>query len=135
MSYQQIEEVINYLDSIKKKNPEHIKFARLHLMCVKEVIGAEGIKNAKIHYQAKIAVTPIGSNFIAINAITISLILVMTTKLFETKSVWVDLFCICIIFAVLACAGIMIRSNAKQAQKIVSHTILVELLEEISESN
>jgi|GEM_PF-6029361 len=139
MTYNQIKSLEKYLNSVKAKTPEDVKFAKLHLILLKDeaIKRGENVKdeliNIKIHYQGQLASAPTMANYLSIAAITISLIIGM----FSVNSSLGDdislLFSI-VTFLVLVSLVILVISNVLIHKKSVIYTIIIQLIDEVLEN-
>ncbi|MGG3278806.1 hypothetical protein [Paenibacillus solani] len=129
----------DYLHSIKKKKPEHIKFAKSRLQILKEHTKKRGkeldedLKDIRILYQAQLASAPTMANYLTIAAIIISLIIGMFS-LNSSLGQEIRLFFSIVAPLILLSLVMLVLSNFLINKKSVVYTIIIQLIDEVLEN-
>lgn len=132
----QIKEIEDYLNSKKNKTPENVKFAKKHLLLIKNEAGEkddnieEEFNNVKTHYQGQLASAPAAGNYIAIMAI-LSSIIIGILGLVPLVEINTNILFFIIIVILLGLLCYVIISNGLVYKKCATYTIIVNLIDEI----
>lgn len=117
------------------KTPEDVKFAKKHLLLIKKeaVEKGENIEEefnfVKTHYHSQLASSPAAGNYIAIMAITSSLLVGIFSVISLSKLAEIFFLGAILIMQVLIC--FVIFKNGRTYKKCTTYTIIVNLIDEI----
>lgn len=137
MSYYQIEILEKYFIFVKKISPDHIKFANDHLLFIKDRVGGDNLKNAKIYYQGKLAASSYHSNNLAIIATIISTFSILISLIInlQTNEPTIEHFAnvvtLSIVFILFLTLGYYNYLNVSNLRKSVAYTTIINLIDEV----
>lgn len=138
MTYNQIKKLEKYLDSIKAKTPEDVKFVKSSIQQImndaikREENFKDDLKNIRIHYQAQLALSNAMGNYIGIAAILIALVIGMFSVSSSMDNVSLLYSISTLLFFIFV--GYMLINTGRINKKLVSYTIIIQIIDELLEN-
>ncbi|MEC0310166.1 hypothetical protein P4H67_25765 [Paenibacillus lautus] len=138
MTYNQFKTVEKYLDSIKVKTPEDVKFVKSSMQQIKNESIKRGedfkddLKNIRIHYQGQLALSNALGNYIGIAAILIALVIGMFSVSSSMDNVSLLYAISTLLFLIFV--GYMLINTGRINKKMVSYTIIIQIIDELLEN-
>ncbi|MEK3882412.1 hypothetical protein [Paenibacillus sp. PL2-23] len=139
MIYSKIESIENYLDSIKRKKPDHIHFVRSNLTYIIQCAIRNGedveqeLRDIRIHYQGQLPLYNAIANYTAILAILISLIIALFSVI-PSSDENPSLFIFAISLIILILIFILLKTIGRANKKLSSFTIIIQVIDELLET-
>ncbi|WP_438497151.1 hypothetical protein [Paenibacillus sp. IHBB 3054] len=137
MSYKKINEIEAYLRKQKDKTPNDIRFARTHLIILKDEIGEEEMINTKIYYEGQLASSPSISNLLATLAIAVSIFagsLSIISSFGDAQDTYFRILAL-ILLGISLCLLLIVSSLIKKvteaSKKCNTYTIIINLIDEV----
>lgn len=131
MIFEQIDKILDYLNSQKKIDPSCVERVRLELEIARDKYTREEFKNAKVYYTAQLASGSSLPNMLTLIAILVALLTSILLEFAKSNVGLLVIFAAVFFFALLFQLGLVVRMNTRIAKKSLALTIVLNLIDEL----